>query len=578
MVESSTDSNRPVPTRRTHSAVVGGFLGLSLIGVVIPQLWGPQLRAEEIRPVPAAPVCDIHPVAAVPGTLFICGGGVMPQTIIQRFFDLAGGKDARVVVVTTASTFAGTPELHDKYAHWKNYAHTSIDFFHAPTRAEADSAEFCEKFKSATAIWFTGGNQSFLTDAYLNTHAAKMFHEVLKRGGVVGGTSAGAAIMSHAMIAGGHKEPQMATGLGFLPGTIIDQHFTNRGREERLKLAVQLRPGHVGIGIDESTALIIRGTKMEVMGDAAVTMCLSKPAEVDAMPMRLVHGQTNDLSKFSQRAIDWAKHEMLARRNPIPEVKAGTLVIVGGGQTPREAFEKFLTAAGGKDSPIIVVSDTLRDDLNEEKGVCNWLKAAGASNVRQLHARDKSELANPDIAAWLNEARGVWFTGGRESRMEAYLETSIQKLFHGVLRRGGVIGGTSAGATIQGEYFARGLSQENKPETATEGYERGFGFLSGCAIDFRDADSNDRALPHERFEDMTGMKRAHPQLVGIGIDDGTALIVRGTTMEVVGQNQVAIYDRPMSNKEPVEYDVIKAGQKYDFKQHKLMEQVVLDTK
>jgi len=77
---------------------------------------------------------------------------------------------------------------------------------------------------------------------------------------------------------------------------------------------------------------------------------------------------------------------------------------------------------------------------------------------------------------------------------------------------------------------------------------------------------------------MTGMKRAHPQLVGIGIDEGTALIVRGTTMEVVGQNQVAIYDRPMSENQPVEYDVIKAGQKYDFKQHKLMEQVALETK
>ena len=578
MVESSTDSNRPVPTRRTRSAVARGFLGLSLLGAAVPQLWGPQLTAEEIRPVPVAQVCDIHPVPAVPGTLVICGGGVMPRSIIEKFFELAGGKDARVMIVTTASTLAGTPELHEKYAHWQNLAHTSIDFFHAPTRDSANSAEFCEKFKTATAIWFAGGNQSFLTDTYRETHAAKMFHEVLKRGGVVGGTSAGAAIMSHAMIAGGHKEPQMSTGLGFLPGTIIDQHFSNRGREERLKLAVQMRPGHVGIGIDESTALIIRGTKMEVMGDAAVTMCLSKPLEVDSMPMRLVHGQSNDLSKFSQHAIEWARHELLARRNPIPEVKAGTLVIVGGGKAPREAFEKFLNAAGGKDSPIIVVSNTHKETQDEEKGICNWLKAAGASNVRELHARDKNDLTNPDIVASLNEARGVWFAGGREARMEAYVESSIQKMFHGVLRRGGVIGGTSGGASIQGEYISRNTSQDNKTEAVAEGYERGFGFLSGCAIDFRDSESNDRALPHERFEDMTGMKRAHPQLVGIGIDEGTALIVRGTTMEVVGQNQVAIYDRPMSENQPVEYDVIKAGQKYDFKQHKLMEQVALETK
>jgi cyanophycinase len=142
-------------------------------------------------------------------------------------------------------------------------------------------------------------------------------------------------------------------------------------------------------------------------------------------------------------------------------------------------------------------------------------------------------------------------------------------LFHDVLRRGGVIGGTSAGATIQGEYLVRGNPMGNE-EMMAEGYERGFGFLPGVAID-------QHFSQKDRFDDMTELKKAHPQLVGIGIDEATALIVRGTTMEVVGRNKVAIYDRETSTGErSPEFEVIKPGQRYDFKQQRLMDQVVVE--
>lgn len=567
MVELSSDTNRPVQVRRSCSTVVRGLLGISLLGTVLP-----QLRADDASSVQVTSTCEIQPTTPVPGTLFICGGGIMPPTIMHRFFQLAGGEKARVIVVTSASSLAGTPELAEKYAAWKQFPHASIDLFHAPTHTEANSTEFCEKLLSASAIWFAGGNQSLLTDAYLGTYAAKMFHEVLARGGVIGGTSAGAAIMSQVMIAGGRNEPMMSTGLGFLPGTVIDQHFSNRGRQERLKKALELRPGHVGIGIDESTALIVQGRTIEVMGEAGVSMFLAQSPHRQSTSLRLASGARDDLIKYSRAAIERTKQEFPLARKQVPEVKAGTLVIVGGGKTPREAVEKFLSAAGGNDSPIVVVSNALGDHPPEEKDVCGWLKEAGASNVRQLHTRDKRDLNHPDLLTWLSEAKGIWFTGGGQWRLvDAYLDTPIQKLFHGVLRRGGVIGGTSAGAAIQGEFLVRGNPLGNQ-DVMTEGYDRGFGFLPGVAIDqqFRQLD---------RFEDMNILKRAHPQLVGIGIDESTALIMSGTTMEVVGQNQVAVYDRTTGTEDqsPV-YEVIRAGQKYDFKKQQLMEQVAFEMK
>lgn len=546
---------RPLYARWLTTSLLAGLLSVS------------TGQAEEV-PTPGA-VCDLQPTGPISGSLFICGGGALPNTLIDRFFELAGGPSARIVLVTTATAYAGTPELAERYAPWRERPHASFDFFHARSRDEANDSEFCRALATATGIWFTGGNQSLLTEAYLGTRALEHFQGVLRRGGVIGGTSAGAAIMSPAMIAGGRTEPILADGFGFLPGTIVDQHFRKRNREERLRQAIQMRPGHVGVGIDESTALIVRGRSVEVIGESDVTFCLAASPHRPARELRLAHGDRDDLIKLSRAAIARSRQEIAVPQRRLPEVKEGTLVIVGGGPTPPEAVDHFLQAAGGKNAPIVVVSNALGDDPPEEQQVCGWLKAAGASNVRQIHPRDRQEWTSGNLEACLKEARGVWFTGGRQWRLvDAFLDTPIQSLFHEVLRRGGVIGGTSAGASIQGEFLVRGNPLRNTDMVA-EGYERGFGFLPGVAID-------QHFSQRDRFEDMSELKKSHPQLVGIGIDEATALIVRGTTLEVVGRNSVAIFDR-----EPAQtvagYEIVKPGQRYDFRHQRRLDQVLADS-
>lgn len=517
------------------------------------------------------PALDLWPTASVAGSLVIAGGGPLPTAVIDRFFELAGGEKARIAIITTASVLAGTPEAETRYAHWLDRKPASLKFLHTRDRIEANKAEFSQMLLDANAVWFMGGNQNWLAEPYLGTLVEERCHDLLRRGGVIGGTSAGAAIMSKSMIAGGREIPIMASGFGFLDGTVIDQHFKKRNRQGRLMQALELRPGHVGIGIDESTALVVRGRSLEVVGDSDVTLSLAPSPGRSAREQSLAVGQKEDLVKLSRAAIARTRPLFPASTGSVPEVKAGTLVIVGGGATPREAVDQFLTAAGGKDASIIVVSNALGDEPPEEQKVCGWLTAAGASNVHQFHARDKQDLARPGLQAQLQVAKGVWFTGGRQWRLvDAYLDTPIQSLFHAVLSRGGVIGGTSAGATIQGDYLVRGKPLGNT-DMMTEGYERGFGFLPGVAID-------QHFTQRDRFEDMTGLKKAYPQLIGLGIDEATALIVRGTTMEVVGKSQVAVFDRqPNDPDTDPEYEVVKAGQKYDFKQRRLMGTVATET-
>ena len=142
--------------------------------------------------------------------------------------------------------------------------------------------------------------------------------------------------------------------------------------------------------------------------------------------------------------------------------------------------------------------------------------------------------------------------------MDSYEATLTEKLCHEVLARGGVIGGSSAGESIQAEYMPRGHPLGNLVVMA-EGYEPGFGFLPGVAVD-------QHFFAGGRTGDMTDLMRVYPQLLGIGIDEGTIILVTGSVFEVIGKSKVAVFDRKKPiPKEGKDYEEVKAGERYDMK-------------
>ncbi|WP_397570283.1 cyanophycinase [Schlesneria sp. T3-172] len=508
------------------------------------------------------------PLYTKSGSLVICGGGVLPHTLLDRFIELGGGPDAHVVIIPSASVIADT-DIHARMSGWydrlADNGFASLQILHTRSRMEADDENFSQILDLATAVWFIGGNQNWLAQTYVGTRTEERLHNVLARGGVIGGTSAGAAIMSRSMIADGKVEPLLSSGLGFLPGTIVDQHFKKRNRQERLMRALQLRPGMVGFGIDEGTALIVQGRSLEVIGESDVSICLSPSTKRPARIESLTPGHKADLIALKRAANSRVDTLIASTDRHVPDVQNGTLVIAGGGPTPKEVIDSFLEAAGGIEAPIVVVSNALGDYPPEQREVCGWLQDAGARNVTMLHARSGEELSSPSLIALLKAARGVWFTGGRQWRLvDAYMDTNVEELFHDVLRRGGVIGGTSAGATIQGEYLVRGNPLGNE-EIMCEGYDRGFGFLPGVAID-------QHFTERKRHNEMVELKKTHPELIGLGVDESTALIVRGSTMQVVGKHQVTVFDSPTdSSIETPEFAILKSGDRYDLRQHRRVE-------
>lgn len=212
----------------------------------------------------------------------------------------------------------------------------------------------------------------------------------------------------------------------------------------------------------------------------------------------------------------------------------GALVIVGGGATELIII-KFMELAGGLDAPIVIIptaGDT--ESFGENAANMGIFRSIGAKNITMLHTRNK-QIANSDsFVAPLLTAKGVWFGGGRQWRLvDAYKDTKTEKLLWEVLNKGGVIGGSSAGATIQGSYLARGDTQNN--QIMTGDHEEGFGFIKNIAID-------QHVLARNRQFDMFDILKKRPELLGISIDEQTAAIVKGNIFEVIGKSYVIIYD------------------------------------
>jgi cyanophycinase len=204
--------------------------------------------------------------------LLIIGGAAGPG-LLGRFVALAGGPAARIVVIATASS---EPDLASSSV---GEAFTALGAGEVralaiATREEANAEQ--PLLRRATGVFFTGGEQERITRVIGGTSTDLLLHELT--GPVIAGTSAGAAAMSGTMIVGGdapgitRASVRTGPGLEFLPGVLIDQHFAERGRVNRLLSAVALYPHELGLGIDEDTAILTDGDRFEVLGSGAVTV------------------------------------------------------------------------------------------------------------------------------------------------------------------------------------------------------------------------------------------------------------------------------------------------------------------
>lgn len=253
---------------------------------------------------------------------------------------------------------------------------------------------------------------------------------------------------------------------------------------------------------------------------------------------------------------------------------AGKLVIVGGGNlTGSGVIEKFIALAGGKDKKFVIVptaGGNRRADgtpiVYDEAEVVAPFKAYGLTNVHMLHTYDPKVADTEAFAAMLKDANAVWFVGGRQwNIVDSYAGTRTLAGFQDVLKRGGVIGGSSAGATIQGQYLVRGATAGSEIMMTDEpNHQAGFGFLRRSAID-------QHINTRNRWDDLIPVIAKYPTLLGIGLSEGTAIVVDGDRFEVIGRWKVAIHDNTRVT-QPWEksWFVLGAGDVYDMKARRVI--------
>ena len=221
-----------------------------------------------------------------------------------------------------------------------------------------------------------------------------------------------------------------------------------------------------------------------------------------------------------------------------PGTENGHLVIVGGSLSDSTIYSRFLELAGGTDAFIVIIptagSDEDLFEKGEWEGIEKRFRQYGFDNIQLIHTRDKEVADSKQFVEPITQATGLWFIGGRQWRLaDAYLHTRTHDEILKLLQRGGVVGGSSAGASIMGSYLVRGDTKTNVIMMGD--HVEGLGLLTNCAID-------QHLLALNRQFDLLEILNTFPELLGIGVDENTAIVIHDNKFEVIGQSYIAIFD------------------------------------
>lgn len=516
------------------------------------------------------------------GTLLFAGGSV-DEDVRAQFARLARGRDGELVIITSASHRANMVAESFFSGPWEGYF-DAIRVFHPRDKSAADADDALAMLRKAKAIWFTEGLPERLDARFAGTQAARIVRDHWLRGGALG--AAGGACIG--LVDGRHcfriLGPKLRCATVFVEDwEAEDREKPNaqrtRVRERMLRRkqllapverrdfasAVNKLPGSYGIRIAEGSSALVRGRSFRVLSGSVELFFggwrpgFEEPSARFSRPgqFKLAERARGDLEEWRRAALSRTRTpQKIAPVGVRKDLAKGALMVVGGGRMSAAMWRRFLELAGGVDKPVLVVPSA---GGGRPRGASDpsvrRLQSAGATNVKVWHAPDRARADDPAFCKALEGARGIWFSGGRQWRLvDRYEGTLALRRFEEVLKRGGVIAGSSAGCSIHAQCMVRGSPRGNRIMLA-EGYEHGFGFLGGIALD-------QHFTQRRRLPDLERAVASYPRLTGIGIDEGTALLWRANTCEVIGDGTVTILEPHRPRRE------LASGKRYEFNSDK----------
>lgn len=508
----------------------------------------------------------VRPVPKFSGALVLAGNGKMLPCVPLTFLHLAGGTAAPIAVVHTS----GKPDLKT----WTKLGATGAKELRLKSEKELRTDEVLTALTGARGIWLDDDAAAFHGDPLLRV----LLQSALERGAVIGGKGAAAQALASAWV--DKKGEVTVGGFGLLRDSLIDVGYQD-SRESQLREALESNRGYLGWGIPASSSLVIHhGREIGAMGKGSVAVMV---AAYDDWPMQMDGINAIDAfdpGQVAPNSLDLLAWQRLAevRRDPmafppkeakVPNVPKGTLILQGGGGVNDATWDRFIKAAGGKKKARFVClpgAGSIDPGEEPDSYSAGELRERGCKNVTTLHTSDPRRADSDAVfKEALENATGVWIDGGRTYRfMDCYQYTEVHRLLFEVLKNGGVVGGSSAGCQVLGDFLVRGNPRSNK-NIYFDAYGTGLGLIEGVILDAH-------FIEREREAEFEGLMERFPQMLGIGVDSGTALLVRGSMGEVLGENGVVFYDYADGTPDGSEGEkglVVKSGQKYDLAKRKL---------
>jgi cyanophycinase len=251
-----------------------------------------------------------------------------------------------------------------------------------------------------------------------------------------------------------------------------------------------------------------------------------------------------------------AAAQQMQAGSPMVGPENGSLVVVGGNMQSAEIYQRFIQLAGGPDASIVMIPTAGGEAEYDEfyQGLNAW-RANGAQNLTILHTTDPKVADSDEFVAPLTTAKGVFFFGGRQWHLvDSYAGTRTEMELRKVLERGGVIGGSSAGASIIGSFLVRGDTKSNAIMMGD--HQVGFGYLRNVGVD-------QHVLRRNRQFDLIEVVEAHPELLGIGLDENTAIVVQGDQAQVIGASYALIFDNQTTTGDGGRFYFLAPGDRFN---------------
>ena len=513
----------------------------------------------------------------IQGSVIAGGGGELPKEAAEAFMRSASKEDTKSVFIcfedaTTWDAERFKEEMGDA---------TQLTTLSVSKDQKEVSDDFVEAIKQSNAVWIGADKKVTKSQAVILKKVTDLAKDVVDRGGLVCVNGPGTEELAKFDWVTQAKDlvgqsVLIRPSVNLIPDSLIMTEYQDGKDRNELLGMLGRRPRCVGIGIAKDTAIVLRGRKIRVIGSGKSTFCLMANEQ---KPLRVLHvGQAVsrranpyttivDLTAWRRDAIERTVEPFPAKTPPKPFVENGTLIIVGGGGMPRGLMERMVEMAGGKEAKMVYVPCSEADEVRAPQRMVEVWKRMGVKSASFIHTKDRNKAnSDEEFLAPLKDATGIWFGGGRQWNFsDSYYGTKAHKLMKDVLARGGVIGGSSAGASIQAAYMCRANPVANF-DIMAPGYERGLGFISGIAID-------QHFSQRRRQKDMTQLVDTYPQLLGVGLDEATAIIVQKSRAQVVGRSKVHFYNR----REPVvpgqdDFLALEEGAVYDLAKRVVIEE------